>query len=235
MKRSAIRSFLGLGLALVVLGGFQSSALAATPAPATDYRFNGNLKSSVHTSTVPRLQKVGDPAGYVFGAKQINGKRNRLLSFAEGAGLRLPTAKKAIGTGDDYTIAMLVRLNDIDGYRKLVDLSNLKLDEGWYQYEGYIYPYDVGTVEEPAELPIQAQKWHRIVLTRVEGDVKGYVDGTRYFTESDSGQEVLGPDEILHFLMDDESTGTEETAGKVARLRTWKNPLTNNQAANLGY
>jgi Concanavalin A-like lectin/glucanases superfamily len=233
LKRHA--TLLSLCISAVFAGAMSTSASAATPIPTADYRFNDNLRSSVHAADVPRLERVGKTVAFEFGSGQIHGQSDRYLMWASGAGLKLPTAKKVLGSGDDYTIAMLVKLNDISGFRKLVDLNNRTLDQGWYEHDGYLHPYAVNNFEAPNEPPIQEDRWHLIVATRADGNVKGYVDGRRYFTLPDSeAQEVLGSDEILHFFIDDNQfTADEQTGGRVARLRIWKNPLTNRQANNL--
>lgn len=209
-----------------------SASLAATPAASADYRFNENLKSSVDPDSVPRLKKVGD--GFTFVSGKVRGKTDNFLKWEEGNGLKLATAKEVLGSGGDYTISMLVKLTTTDDYRKLVDFDNLLSDRGLYQYSGNLYPYDVADVPEPSPAPIVAGKWHLLVMTRAGGKVKGYVDGTRYYTLEDPEKyEVLGPDEVLHFFIDDEETETEESAGRVSRIRIWKDPLTGNQAMNL--
>jgi Concanavalin A-like lectin/glucanases superfamily len=231
-----------LGVVALVLGGIlatHSSALARVPTPQADYRFNLNLKSSVNKDDAPAMREVGGGFSYYFAS--IGGQRDNYLNWVSGSGLKLPNAQKVIGTPGDYTIAMLINLDDVDDlpddYCKLVDFDDLQSSgsggDGWFVHEGFLNPYSVEDVPETGTAPITEEAWHLIVMTRAGGNVKGYVDNERYFTLPDpTGEEVLGIEKVLHFLMDD-GTGSEETGGKIARLRIWKNPLTNKQAKSL--
>jgi hypothetical protein len=181
----------------------------------------------VNGATIPRLVKVG--TGFTYG---IAGKSDGYLAWPKGTGLRLDTAKKALGTGGNYTIAMLVKLTVTAGYGKLIDYDNLLSDNGLYNNDGRLVPYDLEGLGDPPA-PIEAGKWVNIVLTRTGGVAKGYVNGVRYFSLGDpEGMLALGSDEVLHFFMDD-GNPDEETGGRVARLRIWRDPLTNYQATHL--
>jgi hypothetical protein len=217
----------------VPIGLMGGTARAAIPTPMVDYRFENNLRSSVHTQQAPKVVKISEDGLYSFG-----GGADRFLEWAEGAGLKINNGSYPIGSITNYTIAMKVKLLQISEYRKLVDLHNRKADAGWYQYSGYLYPYaqDIEEVDEPNPLPIQVDTVHTIVLTRAGGNVKGYVDGEQYFSTPDpEGSLALGPDQqnkVLSFFID-EVGGSEHGAGKIYRLRIWKDPLTNAQAEDL--
>jgi hypothetical protein len=231
MTRTTVRALLASGLVLTGLVAAGSPA-AAVPRAQADYRFNNNLRSSVNQDDAPRLRKVG--TGFSYGVQNTGNGTDNYLDWTEGSGLKLPNAQKVFGRSrGDYTIAMLVSMDeDTSQYRKLVDLDNRESDEGWYNKDNYLYPYDVVAVEDPAEPPLTDKVWHLIVMTRANGNVKGYVDHERYFTEADDDrQEVLGEDKILHFLIDDSSN--EHGGGLIARLRIWKDPLTTGQAEDL--
>src|SRR4051812_4360945 len=74
----------------------QAGAASSTPSRAAsgatlkaDYRFEGNLKSSV--SGAPRLRNVG--IGNVFHRERVPGEgRTRVLKFPNGSGLKVHTA-----------------------------------------------------------------------------------------------------------------------------------------------
>ena len=220
-------------LMLTAVVGATSSTSAAPPGPTADYRFNDNLKSSVHKESIPSLIKVGN--GFVYATKNVKGKTDTVLAWPKGSGLKLKTAKKAVGSKADYTIAMLVRLIEVEAYGKLVDFEDRTSESGFYVVERFLHPYGVyASPTRPEEPPFVAGRWHQVVMTRVGLNVKGYVDGERYFIADDSTIEFdLGFDEILHFLIDDEAGADEETGGEIARLRIWKDPLTDHQAKNL--
>ena len=221
------------GVVLVLGGGIAipSSALAKAPPPQADYRFNLNLKSSVNKANAPTMKEIGGGFSYYF--TSIGGQRDNYLNWVSGSGLKLPQAQKVIGTPGDYTIAMLANFDEVDTYRKIVDFDNDQADEGWYVHDSYLDPFDVDDVSGPASPPITGGAWHMLVMTRAGGRVKAYVDNVRYLNLPDpTGEEVLGPQRVLRFLRDN-GLGSEETGGKIARLRIWKNPLTDKQAKNL--
>jgi hypothetical protein len=226
-----LASFAAIMALTIPFGFIGGAAEAAVPTPTVDYRFNDNLKSSVHTQEAPVLKKIGESGDFSFG-----GGSDKYLEWVEGAGLKITKGAYPIGSTLNYTIAMKVQLDDISDYRKLVDLCNRKIEEGWYEYSGYIYPYEVGA-GEPDPLPIQEDTVHTIVLTRAGGNAKGYVDGERYFTVEDpAGDLALGPDpanKVLSFFIDDTASSVEQSGGRVYRLRIWKDPLTNAQAEGL--
>ena len=181
------------------------------------------------------MREVGSGFSYYF--VPIGGQRDNYLNWVSGSGLKLPNAQKVIGTPGDYSIAMLINFDDVDTdppdtYHKIVDFEDLGDGTGWYIHEGFLHPYNLDEVPETGDPPVTEQDWHLIVMTRVEGTVKGYVDNRRMFTLPDpDGDLRLGIEKVLHFLMDDD--GGEETGGKIARLRIWKNPLTTTQAKSL--
>ena len=229
-----------LGLTAVFVGLMASPAPAAIPAPDADYRFNGNLKSSVNGDNVPELEMLGE--GLTYDSREVGGKTDKFLKWGRSDGLKLADATTVLGQDVDsqYTIALYVKLKAIAGYRKLVDFDNLLSDRGLYQRDGYLYPYPVSGVDVPKEDPIVAGKWHLIVATRVVPAedievVRGYVDGTRYYQLVDENDDQeLGVDEILHFFIDDVTSETEETGGSVSRIRIWQTPLSNKRAKALG-
>jgi hypothetical protein len=237
----SLRGTRSLALSLGLIGLMAAPAIGAVPDPQADYRFNGNLKSSVDGDTVPKLEKVGE--GFAYDSRKIDGKTDRFLKWEKGTALKLANASSVLGPFEpdsDYTIAMHVKIKSVAGYRKLVDFDNLLSDRGLYVNDGYLEPYNVPGFEEPEEDPLVAGRWHVIVITRTVPApdleyVMGYVDGKRYYQlADDDSQQELGVDEILHFFIDDETGGDEETGGAVSRIRIWQVPLTGKQAKSLG-
>ena len=197
---------------------------------SADYRFEDDLKSS--TGSAPNLHEVG--AGGLFGDAMVGGSSNGVWTWPAGDGLRLSQATKVLGSeGKTYTFVMLVNLDTVDSYRKLVDFDNLDADEGWYVYSESLYPYDLDRFDYSKQL-IQAGTWRQIALTRAEsGVVRGYVGKKTIGSAKDRHKdEALGPDKILHFLMDD--SGSEETGGEIARLRIWDDALSAKKIKHLG-
>jgi hypothetical protein len=187
-----------------------------------DYRFENDLKSSA--GNAPRLTETG--AGGTFEDELIDGSNDGVWDWTAGDGLRLKDANKVMGSkGKAYTFLLLVNLDTVSSYRKLVDFANLNKDKGWYVYEESLYPYDIEAFDYSEQL-IQAGTWRQIALTRsANGKLSGYVGDKRIDSVKDGNkQEVLGHDKILHFLQDDSNIG-ESTGGQIARLRIWDDAL----------
>ena len=224
---------LALVCVLTAIGSLALAAGAGAHAKLTaNYRFEGTLKSSV--GDAPKLEEVA--SGGQFDVTPIGGHLDGIWNFPVADGLRLAHATKVLGSkGKTYTFVMLVNLDQVSSYRKLVDFSNLNKDRGWYVYEKSLYPYDLDHFDS-TDQRILAGEWRQIALTRNgKGFVHGYVDGHEIGEARDRPEHVaLGSDKILHFLMDDGGTG-ESTAGSIARLRIWDDALSKDKIKSLGY
>ena len=97
--------------AVAAIAAISSLMAVALAMPATssakltaDYRFEGNLKSSVNG--VPNLNTVGP--GTDLKKAQVKGSRQGVFAWPEGSGLLLNQAHKAVGSGaGTYTFVML--------------------------------------------------------------------------------------------------------------------------------
>ena len=220
-----------VALSLIVSGVLLASASPASAAAKlkADYRFEGSLKSSV--GSVTGLVREG-PAGQ-FLIKRVKGSKEGVWKWPQGTGLRLDGAHLAVGPGKGtYSFVMLVRLDAVDGYRKLIHFKDLSDDNGIYVDDGTLYAYDL----DYSAVVVQPLVWYQIVVTRsATNSVRTYVDGTRVLRVADpTGTQVLGPDDFLRFLLDDEGTMDEETGGMIARLRIYNDALSATQVRNLG-
>jgi len=219
-----------VALSLIVSGVLLAGASPASAAAKlkADFRFQGSLKSSVGSARLVREGSAGQ-----FLIKRVKGSKEGVWKWPEGTGLRLDGAHAAVGPGKGtYTFVMLVRLDAVDGYRKLIHFKDLSDDDGIYVDDGTLYAYDL----DYSDVVVEPLVWYQIVVTRNATDgVRIYVDGTRVLRTADpTGTQVLGPDDFLRFLRDDEGTMTEESGGMIARLRIYNGPLTATQIRDLG-
>jgi Concanavalin A-like lectin/glucanases superfamily len=211
---------------MLIAGASPASAAAKLKA---DYRFEGSLKSAV--GSVAPLVREG-PAGQ-FLIKRVKGSKEGVWQWPEGTGLRLDGAHAVVGPGKGtYTFVMLVRLDAVDGYRKLIHFKDLSDDDGIYVDDGTLYAYDL----DYSDVVVQPLTWYQIVVTRDATDVvRIYVDGVRVLRVADpTGTQVLGPDDFFRFLRDDEGTMTEESGGMIARLRIYNAALSASEVQHLG-
>jgi hypothetical protein len=220
-------------LALSVATTLATAAAAAQP--SADYGFENSFKSE--DSGAKPLDPEGPlrvcPPCAEFDKVQVGNKKQGVWRWPEGDGLRLNKADKVLGHGGKtYTIAMLVNLDAVTGYRKMVDFTNLQEDEGWYVYDESLYPYDLDDFDYSDD-EVQAGEWRQLVFTRDgQGLARGYVDGKKIGKDRDPNKDVALHGDKLHFLIDD--GGSEQSGGMIARLRIWENALDPKKVKQLG-
>lgn len=227
MLRRALVSGVVTTLGLLFLPAGAPAALTA------DYRFEGNLRSSV-----PGVSKlaVDGPGPVGFSEEQVRTSEQGVLTWPEGTGLRLDDARDALGGAKgDYTITMLVNLDDVSAYNKLIAFKGPNSDDGLYAYFGGLYPYGPSR-DEYTEDVFEAGKWVQITLARNrEGKLKCFVGKELQVRVGDPDRtHVVNNAESLIFLRDDVVGGTEETGGRIARLRIWDNALSDERIEDLG-
>lgn len=190
-----------------------------------DYQFQNTRSSSVGSAAA--LTDLGTNS---FTSAVVDGTSTTVLSFAQGNGLSL-TPTTGVVPGDNYTIVVLVSLQQVTSWRRLMDFKNATSDTGLYVQNGHLYFYPSGSGNA---VSIAANSWVQVVLTRdTTGTVTGYVDGVQQFQFSDtSNYAVINGSNTLRFFRDD-SSSSEASAGSVARIRLYNGALTASQVAAL--
>jgi hypothetical protein len=202
---------------------------AQTASAATlrgDYRFEGTLGSSC--CGAPPLTDLGPNS---FAPETVGSTTRTVLRFPLSSGVSLPAG---VIPADSYSIAVQFRLEEITGFRRLVDLSTSASDRGLYNLSGQLNFYPIATGSTfPA--PIQANEYAHVVLTRdAAGEVRGYVDGNEEISFTDTfGDAVFPPGADVRFFKDDAVIGGEESAGAVARIRVYDGALTPAEVADI--
>lgn len=203
------------------------ASAASSAAEVADYRFESSYASSL-AGAPPLVEMV--PGGGTFENDARLGRTT--WHFAAGTGLALDTT--GLVPAGQYSVAMQIRISDINPYMKLLDTSGLQLDTGYYVLSKDIgfYDEDFGTVDGP----LVPDVYFNIVLTRaLDGTTVGYVDGDERFRFTDTdGQALIPADGLLYFVIDDEVTHGENSAGALARLRVFDTALTAAEVAALG-
>jgi hypothetical protein len=205
-------------LALFAIGVAESAVAALT----ADYQFQTTLASSV--AGAPALTNVG-PGSNAFAVDIVDGISRTVLTFPQNNGLALsPTT--GVTPSNNYTIVLLARLTTVSGYRRYIDFKNATSDNGLYNLNGQLNFYN--QVTGPGA-PITAGSYRQIVLTRdsVTGTIVGYVDGVQQFTFVDAAADgIISAANTLRFFIDDAVVTGEDSAGAVARIRTFDTVLT---------
>ena len=207
-------------LTVVTLSVLALGAQAASAATLKgDYRFAGTLDSSC--CGAPGLNNLGANS---FAEEVVDGSSRTVLTFPLSSGVSMPAG---VIPGDSYSIAVQFRLQEVSGYRRLVDFSTSTTDRGLYDLSGQLnfYPFVTGSSSPP---PIAANSYVHVVLTRdAAGQVLGYVDGDEEIGFTDgAGDAVFQPGSDVRFFKDDTVIGGEESAGAVARIRVYDGALT---------
>lgn len=213
------------GGAGTVAGQAPPSSPPTGPAGLTaDYRFQGSLASAV--GPAPELLTLGTTS---FVSERVESAPRTVLTFTEGAGLQLTPAMSVVPSST-YTMVLLVRLNTVDGYRRLIDVKNGTSDTGLYVYNGELTFYNVAGARGGR---VAANAYVQIALTREpRGTVTAYLDGVRQFVfEDQDGLAVISPANVIRFFRDD---GSEHASGSVARIRLYDRALSAAEVAELG-
>jgi hypothetical protein len=197
-------------------------ALGAWVAPCATltnfYAFQGNLNDSLGGPALTCAGCTINASSYTFGQNQG------------------PSLSGALQSLTDYSIAVRVSLDTVDGFRKIVDLHDLNIDPGFYDLSGALtfYPYAPGPNVVLSE-HVQAV----LVLTRDSGSntIAGYANGVLQFSVLDtSSYGVLDPGNIINFFNDDTQccfNGGEASSGTVDRILIFNGALTPTEVANL--
>ncbi len=189
-----------------------------------DYQFQLNLNSSV--GSPPALQDIG--VGNFYTSDSVDSCARTVRQFPLHNGLHLQPTTGVIPT-NIYTIVMLFRLDQTNGYRRLLDFKTGSPDVGLYVFNGRLYFYP--SVAAPAST-IAAGQYVQVVLTRDGTNVAGYVNGVQQFNFADTANYgVLNSANDLRFFKDDGAT--EESGGAVARIRLYAAAMTAGQVVLL--
>ena len=198
-----------LTLALPALGAQAASAATLRG----DYQFAGTNASSC--CGAPALTDLG-ANGFV--QDTVGGSSQTVLAFPLSSGVEL---QAGVIPEDSYSIAALVRFDEITGYRRIVDISGaagplraqrtaLLLADHW-------------RLRDPP--PFEINKYVHVVLTRDAATKRmvAYADGVEQLAFDDTTDAgVFAPGSPVRFFKDDQIITGEESAGAVARIRVYE-------------
>ena len=221
------------GFSLSVLPGLSAQAVTA------DYRFQNNESSSV--AGAPDLVNLIAPAqtcpAYCngFGSDNVLGDTTTVLQFPKDNGVALSPTTSVLSDNGIYTIAVLFKVQDVSGFRRIADFKNGTSDTGLYLQSGALVLYPNAP---SANAPVVVDTYVQVVVTRDgSGMFKGYVNGVLQFTVDDSVSQygLIDSSNALRFFEDNVSGGAieEDSAGAVSRIRIYDGALTPEQVGLL--
>jgi hypothetical protein len=199
--------------------------------PATlraSYRLDGDYRSSVRGA--PPLVEL-EP-GNRFAVETVGGSARRVLTFPRGGGLSLNTS--GLVDSDSHSVAMLFRLDDVNGYRRILDFSGGTADAGLYVRDGRVILYPNGG---PVAGPVIGDAYVRLVLTQAPAPngrrrTIVYVDGAPVADRRTLSAFSLTSG-VLRFFQDNTSgpATDEESGGAVACIQVYEGTLTPEEAS----
>jgi hypothetical protein len=184
------------------------AAQAAPATPAHEYRFGNTFADSLGG---PALQSLGGTLG------------NGSYTFGAGQGLVLVGA---LANGADYSVEITAQLDQVSGYRRILDFKAGGSDTGLYSFAGSLSfpPAIFGT-----DRTITGGDFVTILLTRIAATntLTGYANGTMQFSVVDAvGNGVFStPGARMVFFSDDIVFPGEQTSGTVASIRIFDRGL----------
>lgn len=215
-----MRRFGALVAALALLGGGDAAAAATLKA---EYQLQGSRASAV--AGAPDLADVGP--GNQFETETVDGVARQVLAFPQGGGVSLATA--GLVDVDSHSIVMTFRMDEVAGYRRLLDFSGGTSDSGLYDLGGRIVMYPYGASSAGAAL---GSAYVQVTLTS-EATFPGfrlttvYVGGLPVASATTADGFGLGAGE-LRFFKDNVSGPApgEESAGALACVLLYEGALT---------
>jgi Ca2+-binding RTX toxin-like protein len=212
----------GLAAGLIACGALAAAAAAKLVA---DYRFDGTRLSSAGPAGA--LTDIG--SGNTLGREGGCG----VLRFPPGNGISVPTPG-LIGA-DRYTVVARLRLDSVDGYRRILnfDGATLNEDNGLYTLNGSLDLYDEenGADHASVDEPIAPATYVDLAFVRApDKSVDVYANGSPVLDYADVGDVSLldnGP--LALFVDDSEGNPNEFSGGAIERLRIYDTALSEAQ------
>ncbi|MCX5943711.1 MAG: hypothetical protein NTZ53_00010 [Cyanobacteria bacterium] len=210
----------------------------------TNLSFNGSITDSLGGSEVITTFGANEPSltpensSSAYGSDQNGDYWSWTSGQQPGGGFRIDTD---LQTGNTYTIALRFSFQQVSGYRKIIDFSNLASDTGFYVLSGEINFYPLGTAPQGAPQGTTARTFSAgdvidLIATRDSGGYftvyvndgqGGYVQQIRVLdTNAESVPALVNGKYRLGFFYDDIATSSEySSGGKVWNVRIWEDAL----------
>jgi len=194
----------GFGISMLTL-----ALPAAAQTPSHVYRMNDATDVNSGTSLTTHGGSFGGGL-YSFGANQ---------------GL---SVDNVLASNSTYSIEMYFTLDFCGGYRRTIEYKNRTSDAGTYVLSCADTFFPAGSGQ-----PMPSSTFMHYVVTRngLTDAFQSYVNGVASIGFSDVGgmSEFTGPNDIMHFFLDDLAVGGEVSSGQVDYIRLYDDVLTQNQ------
>lgn len=224
----------GADSSAALLGGSESAGAATLKA---SYQLQGDRVSEV--SGAPELFDLG--TGNSFAFETVEGIGRQVLVFPKGNGLSLATT--GLVDPRSHSVAMLFRLVDLSGFRRIFDFSGSTSDNGLYNLNGKVVLYGSSGVlygsSGVSQGAVFDHSYAQLVLTNAAAsggsqETTVYVNGTAVAAAMTANGFNLSSG-VLQFFKDNTSgpAGGEESAGAVACIQVYDGTLTPDEVGQL--
>jgi hypothetical protein len=197
---------------------------APYPAPQHRYGLDGTFNDDLGGLALMPANGVGvfKPGGYEFIA-------NRGLVLPAGMPVRV------------YTVAITIALDELTGWRKLLDFKQGALDEGLYVHDRLFSFVEAVSPEIDIEAADKDTLDSSVVFTATitrgdDGRITGYIDGRLQWSLTDSagvGTFTVADGRAMFAVDDDIQSGAESSSGVLREIRIWDLALTAAQVSAL--
>jgi MYXO-CTERM domain-containing protein len=222
---------LAIAAALLTASSASAANLMAT------YEFTNSFAAS--QPGMAAVQPV-DPLGQnLFQSDTVFGQADTVYRFQGAASPATSQGGLLLNTTgmipvNDYSIEMVVSLDQTSSWRRLLGVSDRTVDTGFYLYNGHLQVWPNTGV---GPNPFNAGTWHHIVLTvDPSGTLKGYIDGLTDLATTASVMNITSATQTLDFFLDNAAGGptpNEYSSGSISRLRIYQGALTAPEALSL--
>ncbi|MFM2388116.1 MAG: hypothetical protein RL660_2873 [Bacteroidota bacterium] len=201
-----------------------SFALAKAQTPTYSYALTSNLQCT--PSSGPTLLAAG-AKNFILDTIDRNTTGRDVCNLPKNSGLIFTDNANTIFADSTYSIEMLVTIDDLSAWVKMIDFSNGVSDAGCYLTHGKVNFY-AEAVE--VDNSITANTYQHIVLSRVDSTdfVTVYINGKRTLSFVDNLALAIPSTShnTVRFLMDDTATNnTEESLARVALINFYNDAL----------
>jgi len=197
-------------LFFVVINLFVAGSYAQT---TYSYNFNGNL----HESSGVGPDLISACSGVYTMTSLPGGVTKDVYSFGSGCGITFNDAANFLSSGS-YTIEMLVELDTVQGYKKLIDYKHRSSDNGFYNQSGTVVLYPNFNADS---VSLYDSQYEYVALSRdaATGNMFIFVNNVNQGGYADTANDyVYDSVKTLIFFEDDSETNHEQTSGNVAMI-----------------
>jgi hypothetical protein len=226
-----------------------AACVPTPPTPGADYQFSAGYNPTIGSwescaaTPGPKFfpaENTDAPWSWTSATETVDGVNEAVVRFSDGVGYQLTTTNET--SNDTYSIVMLLRLSDLDGFRRVLQFKDFKtVDNGLYLYRGSLMFWRQTAAQSPVGTRIaSADEWVQVTVTRTStGVVRGFMDGVQQWQFTDTaGDAVIGGVTILgygvYLFVDNVRNGSEMSPGALARVRVFNRALSDSEIAALG-